>query len=139
MIRPLSDEGGHGFGEADIVEGGGSEFPREEIHVRIESLCNRFRLFQFLAYFPVSPEALIERGEIKSQCSHLLAHLVVYIARDAASLIFLRAHDLAEQPNSISFGLYALGDFIAQRFIEFRQLERALAHPHLQLLICAPT
>jgi hypothetical protein len=43
----------------------------------------------------------------------LLADLIVYIARNAATLVLLRAHNLAEEPHPILFRLYALGDFLA--------------------------
>src|SRR6185369_4102296 len=110
MVRPLAHEGAHRFGQADVVESGGSEFPRQEIHVTVKALCDCFRLFQFLAYFPVSAETLIERREIQTECSHLLANLIVYVARDAAAFVLLGAHDLAKQADSIPFGLYAVGD-----------------------------
>src|SRR5215212_1042129 len=112
MAGPLAYESAHRFSEADIVEGGRSELPGEEIHVRVKPLCNCYRLFQFVAQFSVSGVALIEHGEIKPQRRHLLADLVVYIAGDAAAFVLLRAHDLAEQVDSIPFRLDALRNFI---------------------------
>ena len=49
MIRPLAYEGAHRFRQTDVVQGGRSEFPREEIHVSVNPFCNFFRMFQFLA------------------------------------------------------------------------------------------
>src|SRR5688572_15964778 len=123
MPRPLAYEATHRFGYADIIEGGGSEFPCQEVNVSVKPLCNFFRLFHFLAYFSVARAALIDRREIKPQRSHLLADLIVYVASDAAALILLRAHNLAEQAHSISFGLYALRDFIAKRLVDFREFK----------------
>ena len=47
----------------------------------------------------------------------------MYIASDAAALILLRAHNLAEQAHPISFGLYPLRDFIAKGVVNFREFK----------------
>ena len=79
-----------------MIEGGWPEFPGQEVDAAVQFLGQAHRAFDRLGTRRVALGPLLQLFQVDADSGHLLAELIVDVARDAAPLVFLRGHQSHE-------------------------------------------
>ena len=106
--------GGQRGPQTEIVERGRPELPDQVIDVSIELLGDHLERVHLSGQVGSIGARLLERDDAVAERGQLLAELIVHLAGDPPSLVFLREHQPAHQLGAHLLGALPFEDFGAQ-------------------------
>src|SRR4249919_2592042 len=134
-LRPASDQARQRRRQPQVIEGGWPEFPGQEVDAAVQFLGQAHRAFDRLGTRRVDIGPLLQLFQVDADSGHLLAELIVDVARDAAPLVFLCGHQSREQRLDFVLCRAPYADFDLKRPIRSREFRRSFADSLLQGVI----
>ena len=138
VVRPFPEEFAERAGQSDVVQAGRAKLPCEELDVGIQALRDAIGLLDAILQLRSGLGARFQTLQIQTERRHLLAEVIVEVARDASAFVFLDRHEALQQILDAVFAGAPLVDLQAERGVGVGQLTRSLGHSHLEVGACVP-